>query len=115
MQQIIHERMSRDTTEYWLQRLSEYDVPNAPILSIGEALEQPHVAARGLLETAHHPTEGDLRLVRGPIRFDGEGPAPASAPSLLGADTQSVLMHALGYDETKIERLRAEGAILSDA
>ena len=115
LQQIIHERMSRDTTEYWLQRLSEYDVPNAPILSIGEALEQPHVAARGLLETAHHPTEGDLRLVRGPIRFDGEGPAPASAPSLLGADTQSVLMHALGYDETKIERLRAEGAILSDA
>lgn len=111
LQQIIHDRMARDTTEFWLHRLSEFDVPNAPILSIGDALEQPHVAARGLLETVRHQTEGDLRMVRGPIRFNGEGPSPARAPSLLGEDTRSVLKNALGYDETEIERLRAQGTI----
>ncbi len=111
LQEIIHARMSRDTTDFWLQQLSAFDVPNAPILSIGDALEQPHVAARGLVETARHPTEGDLRLVRGPIRFDGKGPSPAQAPSLLGQDTHSILKHALGYEETEIDRLRAQGAI----
>ena len=103
--------MSRDTTAFWLERLSDYDVPNAPILSIGDALEQPHVAARGLVETANHPTEGDLRLVRGPIRFDGEGPARARAPSLLGEDTRRVLKDALGCSEAEIEELAAQGAI----
>lgn len=111
LQEIIHERMARDTTAYWLQRLSDFDVPNAPILSIGDALEQPHVAARGLVETANHPTEGDLRLVRGPIRFDGEGPAPARAPSLLGEDTRRVLKDVLGCDEAEIAELAATGAI----
>ena len=111
LQEIIHARMSRDTTAFWLERLSDYDVPNAPILSIGDALEQPHVAARGLVETANHPTEGDLRLVRGPIRFDGEGPARARAPSLLGEDTRRVLKDALGCSEAEIEELAAQGAI----
>jgi len=111
LHEIIHARMSRDTTAFWLERLSDYDVPNAPILSIGDALEQPHVAARGLVETANHPTEGDLRLVRGPIRFDGEGPARARAPSLLGEDTRRVLKDALGCSEAEIEELAAQGAI----
>lgn len=113
LQEIIHDRMTRDTTEYWLDRLSEFDIPNAPILSVGGALEQPHVLSRGLVETTRHPTEGAMRLVRGPIRFDGRGPSAASAPSLLGEDTHDVLRKALGYGEERIEELAAKGAIPS--
>ncbi len=45
--------------------------PNAPILDVGEALAEPHVVARGLVETVCHAEAGDMRMVRGPIRFDG--------------------------------------------
>ncbi len=112
LEAIIQDRMTRDTSEYWLEQLSKFDVPNAPILSIGEALEQPHVVSRGLVETASHPTEGDVRLVRGPIRFDGDGPSPSRAPSLLGQDTLDVLSETLGYDDVEIERLAREGTVL---
>lgn len=98
--------MADHDTAYWLERLSAFDVPNAPILSIGEALDQEHVASRGLIETVKHPVIGDLRVVRGPIRFDGDGPAPASPPSLLGEDNHAVLSGILGLPEAQIEQLR---------
>ncbi|MEX5597863.1 CaiB/BaiF CoA transferase family protein [Pseudophaeobacter sp. C1-32P7] len=106
----ICEIMEKDTTEYWLGRLTEFDVPNAPILSIAESLEQEHVAARGLIETVTHPDVGDMQLVRGPIRFDGEGPAPARAPALLGEHTRSVLSDWLGYDEEEARALETRAA-----
>jgi crotonobetainyl-CoA:carnitine CoA-transferase CaiB-like acyl-CoA transferase len=115
LHEIIHARMTRDTTAYWLDRLSEFDVPNAPILSIGDALEQPHVRERGLVETANHPTEGPMRLVRGPIRFDGEGPSTASAPSLLGEDTMQILSAEIGLSNEQIEMLAAKGIIPASA
>ncbi|EPX83587.1 CaiB/BaiF family protein [Salipiger mucosus DSM 16094] len=111
LQDIVRDRMIKDSTAYWLDRLSEFDVPNAPILSIGDALEQPHVRARGLVETAEHPSEGKLRLVRGPIRFDGKGPSAARAPSLLGEDTGGVLKDLLGYGDEEIDHLAASGVI----
>ena len=106
----ICEIMEKDTTEYWLDRLTEFDVPNAPILSIAESLEQEHVAARGLIETVTHPDVGNMQLVRGPIRFDGEGPAPARAPALLGEHTRSVLSDWLGYDEEEARALETRAA-----
>lgn len=108
---IIHEIMQQDTTDQWLARLTEFDVPNAPILSIGQALEQDHVAAHGLIETASHPEVGDMKLVRGPILFDGQGPSPASAPALLGEHTTDVLSKWLGYDDASLADLTKSGAI----
>jgi len=104
-------RMTRDTTEYWLDCLSEFDVPNAPILSIRDALEQPHVHDRGLIESTDHPTEGSMRLVRGPVRFDGEGPAASQAPRLLGEDTAKVLSRHIGLSDERINTLIAKGIV----
>ena len=111
LEKIIHHRMMRDTTDYWLNRLSEFDVPSAPILSIGESLEQPHVRDRNLVETVKHPTQGELKLVRGPIRFDGKGPSVSRAPSLLGEDTASVLVKTLGFRTEEIDALAARGIV----
>lgn len=111
LEPLIEARMMQDTTAYWLARLSEFDVPNAPILSVGEALEQPHVTANNMLETVAHPIAGDIRLVRGPILFDGKGPTPATAPSLLGEDTRNVLIKRLGYLPAHIDALIAKKII----
>lgn len=111
LEPIIHAAMAEGSTEYWLARLEEFDVPSAPILSVGEALEDAHVAAHGLIEEVVHPEVGPLRLVRGPIQFDGQGPAPARAPAQLGADTAAVLGARLGRDPGQIAALRAKGVI----
>jgi crotonobetainyl-CoA:carnitine CoA-transferase CaiB-like acyl-CoA transferase len=111
LEPIILECLAGHSTEYWLERLSAFDVPNAPILSIGEALEQDHVSRHGLIETVTHPSLGDLRIVRGPITFDGQGPAPSSPPSLLGEDTTEVLSRELGLTSTEINELRRKAVI----
>ncbi|WP_323786358.1 CoA transferase [Thalassovita sp.] len=112
LEPIIHDRMTQDSTAYWLDRLTEFDVPNAPILSIADALEQEHVAAHGLVETVSHPSVGEMKVVRGPILFDGQGPKPSSAPSLLGEDTARVLRDRFGYDDVKLAALSEDEVIL---
>ncbi len=107
----ICEIMQRETTAFWLDRLAEFDVPNAPILSIGEALEQDHVAAHELIESVFHSEVGEMKLVRGPVLFDGVGPAPARPPALLGEHTRTVLSDWLAYDEERIASLEASGAL----
>lgn len=111
LEPIILSRLASGSTEYWLERLSAFDVPNAPILSIGEALEQEHVTAHGLIETVEHPKIGSLRMVRGPILFNGQGPAPASPPSLLGEDTYEILSEKLGFTRQQIDDLQARAVI----
>ncbi|ADZ71564.1 CaiB/BaiF family protein [Polymorphum gilvum SL003B-26A1] len=111
LEPMIETRMREDSTAVWLERLAQFDVPNAPILNVAEALQQAHVVARGLVETVTHPAAGILRLVRGPIRFDGQGPAPAQPPSLLGEDTATILAARLGYDEETVEQLAVEGIV----
>ena len=108
---LIDARMRRDTTAYWLDRLQAFDVPSAPILSVGDALDQAHVQSRGLIERVQHPAVGEMRLVRGPITFDGAGPGPSTAPSLLGEDTRQVLTADLGMSEEDVSDLVARGVV----
>lgn len=108
LEPLIEARMIENSTAYWLERLQEFDVPSAPILSVADALEQPHITANNMTETVAHPIAGDIRLVRGPILFDGEGPAPATAPSLLGEDSRSILIERLGYLPEHIDDLIAK-------
>ena len=110
LEAIIDDRMRQEPTAYWLDRLDAHDVPNAPILDVDEALEQPHVAARGLVQTVTHPTAGEMRVVRGPLRFDGVAPDVGRAPPLAGEDTLDVLAEILGLDPAACEDLIASGA-----
>ena len=84
---------------------------SAPILSVGDALDQAHVQSRGLIERVQHPAVGEMRLVRGPITFDGAGPGPSTAPSLLGEDTRQVLTADLGMSEEDVSDLVARGVV----
>ncbi|MBE9636236.1 CaiB/BaiF CoA transferase family protein [Salipiger mangrovisoli] len=111
LEPIILAALGRQTTAYWLQRLAEFDVPNAPILSIAEALDQEHVAAQGLIECVEHPKLGPLRLVGSPIRFDGAGAATMRPPSLLGEDTAAVLREKLGYSDDALRALQERAVI----
>ncbi|RAI02440.1 CoA transferase [Acuticoccus sediminis] len=112
---LIEARMRTATTEHWLERLDAFDVPNAPILDVGEALEQEHVAARGLVAAMDHPSAGRLRMVKGPIRFDGEGLEPRLPPPLLGEHSFDVLRDVLGYDEATCHSLEAAGVVEASA
>ena len=65
---------------------------------------------RGPLWSAEHPTAGTVSMTGNPVKLSGQVAAPPAAPPLLGQHTDEVLA-ALGYDESVVQRWRAEGVV----
>jgi len=94
----------------WLERLTKADVPCGPVLTRGQMIRHPHIAALELIEEYEHPKAGRLRQARNAARFSGT-PATISRPApSLGEHTDAVLAE-LGYSPAEIAELRATGAL----
>lgn len=63
--------------DHWIRWFADKDVAFAPVLDFREALDQPHVAGRGLLVEA-----GGGRQIGPAIRFADSGPPDRPAPPL---------------------------------
>jgi len=107
---IIEEVVASKPLSEWLKLLATGDVPHAPVLSIGEALEQDYVRHRKMVVEAVHPTYGPVKMVGPVIKYRGETPPPPIAPPMLGEHTAEVL-RSYGFSESEIERLHETGAI----
>lgn len=95
------------TSAHWLAALAG-KIPIAPVYGLAAALDNPHAAATGMLQTLDHPA-GPLRVLSNPIKIDGQRLAgQACAP--LGADND-VLLHELGYGSADIAALARAGVL----
>jgi crotonobetainyl-CoA:carnitine CoA-transferase CaiB-like acyl-CoA transferase len=78
-------------------------VPGGPVLSIPETFAGP---AAHMVETTDHPAAGDVRLVRSPMRYEGERLGARLPPPRLGEHAADVLAE-LGYDAPEVDALLA--------
>jgi crotonobetainyl-CoA:carnitine CoA-transferase CaiB-like acyl-CoA transferase len=106
---LIEAELGRDTTEEWIRRLSVAGVPCAPVRTVGEALADPHTAARDLIVSATHPIWGEVRQVRTAARAGTPRTHHDPAPRL-GQDTDVVVEEILGLDVATRSVLREKGA-----
>ena len=87
----VEEILARKSTAEWLALLDEADIPFAPVKSLDELLDDPHLNALGFWQRVEHPTEGTLIQAGLPVHFSR---TPASvrrhAPSL-GEHTDELL------------------------
>ncbi len=97
-------------SEYWTQRLLAVKIPVAPVNSIPEILNDPHIQARGMVQTVEHPTLGQLQMLGAPAKLSATPATMRKAPPTLGEDTQSVLA-GLGYSGDDILALRRDGVV----
>ncbi len=97
----------QDDTAHWLARLRHL-LPAAPVLTLGQALDNPFAHATGMVRAFPHPGFPEFRALANPIKLDGRRLPQRPAPAL-GADTDPVL-RSLGYDEAGIAALRDAGA-----
>jgi len=98
--------MTRDEI---VAKLEGTGLPFAPIARPEDMFDDPQLADGGL-EPVTLDTGGETRLPTIPLQMGGLRPgAPVTLPSP-GADSRTVLA-ALGYDEERIERLVAQGAV----
>ena len=69
------------TTADWLKRLSGR-VPVGPVNDMRMALDNPFVAATGMVQAIDHPHKRGLRVFTLPVKIDGERPRAAAAEPL---------------------------------
>jgi crotonobetainyl-CoA:carnitine CoA-transferase CaiB-like acyl-CoA transferase len=109
--------------EEWLQRfpdvtsavahLERFDVPVAPVLSVAETLDHPHLRARGTVRTIRDAVYGGEIDVPGfPLKFsDFPEELPLTAPTL-GQHNRDILTTYLKKTPEYVDRLRAEGVLV---
>ena len=106
------EVLKTKTAAQWASVFDQYDIPNAAVLDIGEALSQPIVAERGLVRHYEHPIAGRVGVVGSPLKFTGDFDDSTTAPApLLGQHTTEVLCGLLGYGPQEMQQLVSEGVI----
>lgn len=93
--------------------LREHKIPSAPVRSVSEVMEDPHMHKRGMLKHFHHPKLGDVVLPRSPINLsEHEMPELTFYPNL-GEHNRSVLADLLGLSDSDIKILESDGVIKS--
>jgi len=119
---LVSAALRKATVEQWCERFTAYDVPHAPVLSVGEALRQEQVQAREMVRQVEHATLGPIEVLGPVIQFRSaaasigvsgltKGSPRLIAPPVLGADTYEVLSDLLGYPAEEIHRLEASAVI----
>ena len=108
---LIAEILRGDSAQAWLDRLRAAGVPCGRINSVAQALEDPHAAARGMVETVEHPAVGALRLLGIPFKLAATPAAVRRPPPTLGQHTDEILREELGLDAARIAALRARKVV----
>ncbi|MEJ2601706.1 MAG: CaiB/BaiF CoA-transferase family protein [Gammaproteobacteria bacterium] len=98
---------ARDSAD-WLSRM-QGRIPSAPVLDVAEALDNPFVAATGMVESTPHAANAAFRSLANPIRMNGRR-QPGRVCSPLGGDTEA-LLDEVGYSADEIRQLRGRGVV----
>ncbi|HBP86045.1 MAG TPA: CoA transferase [Gammaproteobacteria bacterium] len=103
--------MKRKNTDDWLNLLEPEGIPCGRINSIDETLNDPQVLHRQMRTQALHSSLGQINLLGSPLKLSETPGEVRRAPPVLGEDTDQVLREVLGYEDSAISALQADGVV----
>src|SRR5690606_28858382 len=91
---LVSDVIATRTTAEWLEQLGAADIPAAPLYSVEDLINDPHIQAVDMVRRLNHPSEGEIRSP-GPVGSYSRTPAGIRrhAPRL-GEHTAEVLAEA---------------------
>jgi CoA:oxalate CoA-transferase len=104
----------------WTRTLSKYDVfaiasryrvPCAPVRTVVEVMNDPHMHVRGMLQRVQHPDFGEVVLPNSPLRLHGAEMVPPERSAALGEHNAEVYGEWLGIPQTELAALKRDGVI----
>ncbi len=102
------EQLKQRTNAEWEFLLREADIPSAPMKTVDDLLNDPHLAQTGFFMESEHPSEGKLREMTLASHWSGSDPMPHRPAPRLGEHSAEILREA-GYGDADIQRLAKEG------
>jgi crotonobetainyl-CoA:carnitine CoA-transferase CaiB-like acyl-CoA transferase len=105
MDAILRTRSRRE----WMAELHSAGVPAGEVNSVEQALQDPQIAARGLIHEAIHPRYGTVRTIASPVRVGAPLAEPRRAPRL-GEQTAEILHELLNYSDEDLTAARSQHA-----
>jgi crotonobetainyl-CoA:carnitine CoA-transferase CaiB-like acyl-CoA transferase len=109
--------------EEWLARmpsdeeavdlLRAHRVPVAPVLSVREAMNHPHLRRRGSVKKVKDKILGEFEIPGFPLRFSRFPNELEFEAPLLGEHNEAVLSRYLGYTKERVSQLVHEGVLHS--
>jgi formyl-CoA transferase len=100
------------TRDKWeaFRELNEIGVPCGPVIDTQELLDDPDLAAGGIVVEVDHPERGTFKTIGCPFNLS-DSPVEITRPPLLGEHNTEVLSELLDCPEEELERLGAAGAM----
>ncbi|MCB1675318.1 MAG: CoA transferase [Halioglobus sp.] len=104
----LHAALAEWTVHYddrqLTQRLQEADVAAAPVLSIGDLLDDPHYRARGTYIEVRHPLDYDVTIYGAYVKLSRSEVEVRPGP-VIGQDNDYVFKELLGLPEQEYRQL----------
>ena len=110
LKEIIEPVMRRRKRDEWIRSLADAGVPCGAVRSVPEALSDPQVSARRMIETVEHAVLGSMKVLGTPIKLSDTSASVRSAPPTLGQHTDKVLAE-LGLSGAEITALKTRAIV----
>jgi len=105
----IEQRLQKETSDYWIEKLNDAGVACGRINNIKEAFEEPQVKHLGMLQEVVSPRLGKQVLMGQPIIMSRTPSKIARSTPKRGEHTEEVLRE-VGIDPQGLTRLKEAGA-----
>jgi formyl-CoA transferase/CoA:oxalate CoA-transferase len=102
--------LQRHSRAHWTEVLSRAGVPCGAVRDVPDALSDPQLLARNMIEAVEHAAAGTLKVLGVPIKLSDTPGSVRTAPPTLGQHTAQVLAE-LGMTVDEIEGSRRVSAI----
>jgi crotonobetainyl-CoA:carnitine CoA-transferase CaiB-like acyl-CoA transferase len=104
-------RLASRTRHEWVTALKAAGVPCGSVRDVAEALQDPQLSARDMIQTVEHAAAGFVSVLGVPVKLSETPARVRSAPPVLGQHTEQILQRDCGLSEGEIDRLRRDAAV----
>lgn len=105
LKKIIEEKLKKQTTIYWVNKLNKLNVPCGPILTVPQILKHRQIKNRDIFSTFKIKDYPKFKLLKTSMRINNKIKGVKLPPPKLGQNTNSI-MKMLGYSISEIKRLK---------
>ena len=108
---LLAEHLRTRSRGEWVTALKAAGVPCGSVRRVAEVLDDPQLAARGMVQGLEHPVAGAIRVLGNPVQLSGVTGEVRTPPPTLGQHTDEILRRDVGLSDAEISALRAQKAI----